>query len=402
MYFKKKLKKTYKKKVFTFLLSILMLLSFTTPSFAATSDVDTGDEEIITFYDTPIDTDIQQEDELQLVTELDKESTKSLSGIIPDIDVKQNEKKQVVAIKDNKAATYPTYQEAYDRMTALQSKYPEGMKFTNHTPYGNGTEYRWHGGPIGGVNIVAVGCAAFAFELSDAAFGNLPNRALIKFSYEDVKVGDILRVNGNSHVVIVLQVTSGGLIIAEANYNGTVHWGRAMSISEVERANMLITRYPVGYSEEKNADEETANGNEGNLKWSLTNGGVLTISGTGAISNYTTSNLPSWSAHKDKINTVVIKDGINNIGDYAFYGLSNLLSVYIPNGVKTIGSGAFQNTKLVSVTIPSTVTSIGNNAFYNCTSLVSASVFEGLETIGNYAFRACTSLQYIDFPAAEQ
>jgi hypothetical protein len=45
-------------------------------------------------------------------------------------------------------------------------------------------------------------------------------------------------------------------------------------------------------------------------------------------------------------------------------------AVTIPNGVTSIGDGAFSGrTNLVSVTIPESVTTIGNNAFGNCNSL---------------------------------
>ena len=302
----------------------------------------------------------------------------------------------------------PTYEEAYQRMTGLQEKYPEGMTWTNSDPYGPGKEagesYSWKGGLIEGKRIVSVGCAAFAFILSDEAFGSLPNRAFRTgaFKFEDVKVGDILRINGNTHVVIVLQVTAGGAIIAEGNYNGTVHWGRAMSKAEVENADLLLTRYPESYSEDTGSDDITASGNEGSLNWSLTKSGILTISGTGAIPDYSVNEqqYPSWNSHKDQINTVVIEEGITEIGDYTFYQNSNLLSVYIPEGVSSIGISAFQECGLVAVTIPGTVTSIGASAFRKCGNLTSASVSEGLETIGDNAFQACTALQYIDFPAS--
>ena len=301
----------------------------------------------------------------------------------------------------------PSYQQAYDRMVALQKEYPEGRTWTNSDPYGPGKpepHYRWKGGPIDGKNIVSVGCAAFAFILSDAAFGNLPNRTVQagQIKLENVRVGDVLRVNGNSHVVIVLKVTAGGVIIAEGNYNGTVHWGRAMSRAEVEGADLLLTRYRVGYSEDVKTDEEKASGQEGGLTWSLTNSGVLTISGTGVIPDFDVNagEAPTWNQYKEDISTVVIGEGVTSIGDYAFYKNENLLSVYIPNTVENIGTSAFQETGLVAVTLPGSVKSIGANAFRSCGSLTSASVSEGLTTIGDNAFRACESLQYIDFPAS--
>lgn len=298
----------------------------------------------------------------------------------------------------------PTYQEAYQAMIALKDKYPEGMTWTNFTPYGSqgnlGDSYVWNGGKVYGANR-GVGCAAFAFILSDAAFGSLPARVIERgsFTFADVKVGDILRVNGGSHSVIVLQKSAGGVIVAEGNHNKSVHWGRAISETEVLTASYVITRYPKAYvpSDESEADKVVESGTEGNLSWSLTKAGTLTISGSGAIPDYSAAQLPPWS--KPDVSTVVIENGVTGIGDYAFYQ-SSALSIYIPDGITRIGRNAFYGSQLISVTIPGTVEVIGDNAFHDCKNLTSATVSEGVKTIENEAFWGCTSLAYIDFPAS--
>ncbi len=304
--------------------------------------------------------------------------------------------------------TYPSYKEAYDKMIALKEEYTEGMTWTNFTPYGSkgtkGDSYVWKGGKVKGVDR-GVGCAAFAFILSDEAFGSLPARAVDKgkFTFKDVKVGDILRVNNNSHFVIVLQKSDAGVIVAEGNYNKSVHWGRVLSKAEVESANFVVTRYPENYvpSDSPEADEVSANGDvtANNVKWSLTKAGKLTISGSGAIPDYTNDNPAPWHEYKDSITTIIIDDGITSIGNYAFDS-SKALSVYIPDGITKIGDKAFNSSGLIAVTIPSTVTSIGNDAFHSCANLTSVTVTEGLEDIGEQAFRGCISLAYIDFPGS--
>ncbi|MBR7155112.1 MAG: leucine-rich repeat protein, partial [Paludibacteraceae bacterium] len=64
-----------------------------------------------------------------------------------------------------------------------------------------------------------------------------------------------------------------------------------------------------------------------NLTWELTDG-VLTISGTGAMSNYTSSSSP-WYSYRSSITSVVIEEGVTNIGNYAFYNCTGLTSVTI-------------------------------------------------------------------------
>lgn len=80
-------------------------------------------------------------------------------------------------------------------------------------------------------------------------------------------------------------------------------------------------------------------------------------------------------------------------------------NVVIPEGVTTIGIGAFREDfwksncpNIISVTIPSTVTRIENDAFLRCTKLKSITLPSQLNYIGNSAFSCCKSLQYITIP----
>lgn len=58
---------------------------------------------------------------------------------------------------------------------------------------------------------------------------------------------------------------------------------------------------------------------------------------------------------------------VTSIGNYAFYGCSQLKSIMLPYGVKSIGIETFYDcTSLISVTIPDSVTSIDGGAFYHC------------------------------------
>ncbi len=299
--------------------------------------------------------------------------------------------------------TCPTYDEVYNAMIGMEDEFYEGMPWTNFQPYGNegewGKYYRFQGGSVKGASL-GVGCAAFVFLLSDEAFGDLPARTIDngEFKYEDVKVGDILRIN-NSHFVIVLRVASGGVTVAEGNYNKSVHWGRTLSKSEVLNANFIVTRYPSGYSEEQDADEVACSGTEGSLlSWTLTNGGILTISGKGAMPDYTESVRPGWEDYADKINQVIIEDGVESIGCYAFYQ-SKAMSVQIPETVTSIKMAAFGASNLMEITVPGSVKVIGERAFYNCRSLKSATFYEGVQSIGVNAFHKC-GIAYLDFPAS--
>ena len=79
-----------------------------------------------------------------------------------------------------------------------------------------------------------------------------------------------------------------------------------------------------------------------NLTWTYVEStGTLTISGTGAMKNYSyNSPKAPWSSYS--IKKVILENGITSIGNYAFRDCSSLASVTIPNSVTSIGNYAFE------------------------------------------------------------
>lgn len=97
--------------------------------------------------------------------------------------------------------------------------------------------------------------------------------------------------------------------------------------------------------------------------------------------------------------TVVLKEYITAIADYAFEYCTNLTSITIPDNVTSIGDYAFEEcTSLTSITIPHSVTSIGYRTFYGCTNLTSITIPDSVTSIGGSAFSDCTSLTNITIP----
>ena len=133
------------------------------------------------------------------------------------------------------------------------------------------------------------------------------------------------------------------------------------------------------------------------ITWTLSDDGTLTISGTD-MPKYSSGQVP-WYSQKDKIKKIIIKNGVTNIGGYAFEYCSGLTSITIPNSVMSIGEYAFDNCLgLTSVTIPNSVTSIGVSAFYRCSGLTSVTIPNSVTSIGWYAFSGCSGLTSLTIP----
>ena len=98
------------------------------------------------------------------------------------------------------------------------------------------------------------------------------------------------------------------------------------------------------------------------------------------------------------ITNIHIDDGVNEIEDSAFYKMTQLQNVIIPNSVKIIGEDAFKNTGLTNIIIPNSVTDIENNAFSRCKYLNTVKLPNSIESISSWLFSGCTSLTTINIP----
>ena len=130
------------------------------------------------------------------------------------------------------------------------------------------------------------------------------------------------------------------------------------------------------------------------LTWMLEDG-VLTISGEGAMTNYSSESTAPWELHKLEIKTVVIEEGVTSVGSYAFYGCENLESVDLPEGLTEIGEWAFGRCRnLKSADLPEGLTEIGGYAFHN-SGLEGIEIPETVTEIGNDAFNCCYQMMEV-------
>ena len=95
-----------------------------------------------------------------------------------------------------------------------------------------------------------------------------------------------------------------------------------------------------------------------------------------------------------QVKTVKFDGKVKKIGNYAFYGWSNLGEIELPESVEEIGNGAFVGcAKLSSITLGSNITTIGYNAFYGLTNLTTVTLPSKLKDIAGNAFANCKNLK---------
>ena len=208
-------------------------------------------------------------------------------------------------------------------------------------------------------------------------------------------------------------------------------------------AGLLIGTIPVSYAADVQQQAETTQDEKSgtcgeNATWELSEDGVLTIKGTGAVIK------GSWN--NEDVKKIIISEGITEIGDRALGFTVNATEVSIPNSMEKISYSAFEGsnllqnesnwengvyycdrwvldsqedittcvlrddtrgmqdsafrscTKLQSIVIPDTIHYIGEMTFNYCINLSSVSLPKDLKIIGVDAFSSCKALSKLTIP----
>ena len=161
------------------------------------------------------------------------------------------------------------------------------------------------------------------------------------------------------------------------------------------------SRYASVYGEGRSVQfaeapvEVIATGWSGYTTWTLTSDGTLTVSPTEErwngkcnMANYHkvggVLTLP-WGNYADQITKVVIEEGVNAVGQMAFYELPNLQEVVLPESIEEVRNYAFKNvTSLTTVNLEN-VDFIREGAFYGCSALENVTLMDGV-VIEDWAF----------------
>ncbi len=90
---------------------------------------------------------------------------------------------------------------------------------------------------------------------------------------------------------------------------------------------------------------------------------------------------------------------VTSIAERAFYRAGHLKSVYIPEGIETIGKEAFKHCNGVSsVELPNSVVEIGMGAFSTMRGLEKVKLSNALKEVGTTVFAFCEKLMAVNIP----
>lgn len=97
------------------------------------------------------------------------------------------------------------------------------------------------------------------------------------------------------------------------------------------------------------------------------------------------------------ITAVYIEDGVRNIGNGAFDGCTAINSVRLPSTLETIGNYAFRHCSSLAGTVelPTSVSGWGGSSFLGCSSLEKVIVPPNYHTIPANVFKTCISLKEV-------
>ena len=208
--------------------------------------------------------------------------------------------------------------------------------------------------------------------------------------------------------------------LTDVYYSGTEDEWNNISIDNTYVGNDPLLNATIHFANASNPSGACGE----NVTWEFDpSTGTLTISGTGAMDDYTITKTP-WADYKENIKYGVIDNGVTTIGVGTFNNCTNLISATIPNSVTSIGTAAFSNCsnlsqlsipdsvttigavafsgceRLTNITFSDSVTIIGNSAFSHCSSLTSVTIPNSVTTIGDYAFSSCERLASVTIPGS--
>lgn len=168
-------------------------------------------------------------------------------------------------------------------------------------------------------------------------------------------------------------------------------WQDDKALIVIDDANEYLTSASWTYGYEPQV--VSASGTTGSVSYSVS-GTTLTISGSGAMANYTYDSVLPWGT---SITSVVVNSGVTKIGDYAFKNCKEITSVSLPSSVTTVGELAFFGCERLSTVSTANITTYNYGSFKGCSSLTSITINASVTSIPATCFSGCSKATSLTF-----
>ena len=214
-------------------------------------------------------------------------------------------------------------------------------------------------------NITKIFLLTFFLLLNTISCSNTPANDISIEKIMD-KAIDIIATEENLNIVFPEETEAQNKIIED----NTQREKDAIPSQEAVNSISQETVPPVtqeNYLETITAENATKTGSCGDNITYYFKDNILVLKGSGTMYDYGEYTSPPWNktwGYHTVINTIVIEEGITNIGAHAFHNnIIEITDIILPPTITKIGDSAFAGSGLVSITIPDSVTSIGAKAF---------------------------------------
>lgn len=113
------------------------------------------------------------------------------------------------------------------------------------------------------------------------------------------------------------------------------------------------------------------------------------------VPSYVKKIAPSAFSQIEKLNKVVLPEGLTEIGDFSFYRC-HMKEITLPSSVTKYGKACFGENDFTTVNLPNHLKTISDQMFIYCEKLEKIVVPDSVEKIGTYAFNGCKKLSSVD------
>ena len=131
--------------------------------------------------------------------------------------------------------------------------------------------------------------------------------------------------------------------------------------------------------------------------------GIFTVSGLGPMEDYEEERAVPWHRGRQKIRTVIIEDGVTEVGDQCFRNCRELTALRMAPSVEIIGADSFRGCeKITRLVLPGRLKAVSPGAFAGCVGLKTVYMPKSIESVEESAFGGDENLTEVFYEGTER